>query len=59
MKSYVIDCSTCQADPSSCDDCLMAFMADVGEPVRFSEEEAHAVKVMAEVGLLPRLRLVA
>lgn len=61
MKSYVIDCSTCQADPSLCGDCLMAFMADAsfGEPVKFSEEEAHALTVMADVGLLPQLRLVA
>ncbi len=61
MKSYVIDCGSCQADPAVCGDCLMAFIADpqFGQPVRFSQQESEALKVMAEVGLIPQLRLVA
>ncbi len=61
MKTYLIDCDKCQADPALCGDCLMAFMADpaFGEPVRFSEEERGALDVMAEAGLIPRLRLVS
>jgi len=60
MKSYLIDCESCQARPESCGDCLMSFMADpdFGQPIRFSEEEADALNVMADVGLIPRLRLV-
>ncbi len=61
MKSYMIDCGTCQADREVCGDCLMAFIADpgFGQPVRFSQEESDALKVMADVGLIPQLRLVA
>jgi len=61
MKSFLIDCNQCQAEPAACGDCLMAFMADpsFGQPIRFSEEERDALSVMADVGLIPRLRLVA
>ncbi|MDR2930612.1 MAG: hypothetical protein LBV06_06900 [Propionibacteriaceae bacterium] len=61
MKSYVVDCDTCQADSQACGDCVMAFIADpqFGTPVRFSPQEAEALNVMAEVGLLPQLRLVS
>ena len=60
MKSYVIDCDSCGAGPEACGDCLMSFMADpeFGQPVKFSEEEKDALTVMADVGLIPRLRLV-
>ncbi|MCL2470622.1 MAG: hypothetical protein FWF25_02620 [Propionibacteriaceae bacterium] len=61
MKSYLIDCDTCQGQPSECDNCLVSFMAnpEFGRPVRFSEEEKDALNVMADVGLVPPLRLVA
>jgi len=60
MKSYLIDCDSCQAGPDNCGNCLMSFMADpeFGQPIRFSEEERNALNVMADVGLIPRLRLV-
>ncbi|MDR0489445.1 MAG: hypothetical protein LBG99_08675 [Propionibacteriaceae bacterium] len=61
MKSYVIDCDTCQARNLSCGDCLMSVIADpeFGQPVRFSEQEKEALAVMADAGLVPPLRLVA
>lgn len=39
----------------------MSFIAapDFGGPVRFTQEEADALQVMAEVGLVPILRLAA
>ena len=59
MESYVIDCDRCEAKPEACGDCLMSFMSAeaYGEPVRFSAEEKAALTVMAEVGLIPRLRI--
>ncbi|MCL2784870.1 MAG: hypothetical protein FWD55_05430 [Propionibacteriaceae bacterium] len=61
MKSYMIDCDTCQADPIECGDCLMSVLTDpdYGQPVRFTQQEREAFEVMAEVGLVPPLRLVA
>lgn len=61
MKSYVIDCENCLGRPTECGSCLMAFLDDpqFGSPVRFSEEEKDAVNVMADAGLVPRLRLLA
>lgn len=59
MKSYLIDCSTCQAEPETCTNCLMTFVAnpEFGQPVRFSEPEKQALTIMADAGLLPSLRL--
>ena len=64
MKSFVIDCSVCQAGPEDCGDCLMACLAAPASgsgsgPVVFSQAERDALAVMAEAGLVPRLRLVA
>ncbi|MCL1923219.1 MAG: hypothetical protein FWG15_05115 [Propionibacteriaceae bacterium] len=60
MKFYVIDCERCLADPSSCSDCLMSMLSDpdYGQPVRFTTQEREALDIMAEVGLVPPLRLV-
>lgn len=59
MKSYVIDCETCQAKDSDCGNCLMSVLADpeFGQPVKFTEREKDALDVMADVGLIPPLRL--
>ncbi|MDR0783394.1 MAG: hypothetical protein LBE83_06505 [Propionibacteriaceae bacterium] len=61
MESYVIDCDSCGANPQACGDCLMSFLetTTIGQPVRFSADEKAALTVMAEVGLVPRLQLVA
>ena len=60
MKSYLINCDTCQAKPSACEDCLITAIVDqLGTPITFSEQEKDALAVMAEVGLIPPLRLVA
>jgi len=60
MKSYLIDCRTCQAESSDCGECLMSFMAapEYGGPIQFSQEEKDALSLMADAGLIPRLRLV-
>ena len=61
MKSYLIDCETCEARGASCGDCVMSFMADpeFGQPVILTQEERDALTVMADVGLIPPLRLAA
>ncbi|MDR2895633.1 MAG: hypothetical protein LBV30_03125 [Propionibacteriaceae bacterium] len=61
MKSYLINCDSCQADPTACGDCVMACLAPPVDRrnLRFSEAEADALTIMSDAGLLPPLRLVA
>jgi hypothetical protein len=61
MHSYVISCASCLAESAECGDCVMAYLLEPApsRPVSFSQEEKDALMVMAEVGLIPQLRLVA
>lgn len=54
----LIDCGQCEMQhTSACDDCVVSFL--LGDaPVEMSDAETRAVNNLAEVGLLPRLRLV-
>ncbi len=54
----LIDCSQCAMEhTSACDDCVVTFLLGTG-PVDLSETESEAVANLAEVGLIPHLRLV-
>ncbi len=68
----IIDCDSCQARPAACGDCvigvLMGAPAPAGElsdappgapVVQLDAPERRALAVLAEQGLIPRLRLVA
>jgi len=51
-----IDCACCAArETSTCDDCLVTYLvgAEAGAPVEFDEQEAHAVGLLADAGLVP------
>jgi hypothetical protein len=53
----VIDCDTCAARGPQCADCLVG--AVVGGPATrrgFTPAELSAMRVLADAGLLPRLR---
>jgi hypothetical protein len=54
-----IDCSDCAlAATSACDDCLVSFIVDrrPGEAVVIDPQEADAVRLLGEAGLVGRLR---
>ena len=60
--SLIIDCDTCQMRDISCDDCVISFL--IGPPAErpvlsLAEPEAQAMATLADVGLVPPLRLVA
>ncbi|BBX73177.1 hypothetical protein H7H78_05515 [Mycobacterium shinjukuense] len=52
----VIDCDECAARGPACRDCVVSVL--LGAPETLSHDEHAALKVLAEAGLAPRLRLV-
>lgn len=59
----LIDCDRCDARPTACADCVIGVLLgapdDAGGPVRLEAPERRALDVLAEQGMVPRLRLVA
>ena len=55
----LIDCGTCQVRGDACGECVVSVL--LGAPpggVEIDLEEQHALKVLADSGLVPPLRLV-
>ena len=52
----VIDCEDCAVRGRGCRDCVISVL--LGAPETLLEDERAALEVLAEVGLVPRLRLV-
>jgi hypothetical protein len=60
----LIDCETCTVRDIECDDCVVTFLLSTppvvaGLPlaVRLDDDEAGALRVLADSGLVPPLRL--
>lgn len=54
-----IDCDSCIADKTeACDDCVVTFILHSGSSLDLETEEIEALELLAEEGLVPRLRLV-
>lgn len=56
----LIDCNECaMQDTEACRDCVVSFVLhDLEGPLEVDEDQAGALEVLAEVGLVPELRLV-
>jgi hypothetical protein len=52
----VIDCEDCAVRGPGCRDCVISVL--LGVPETLQQDERAALEVLAEVGLVPRLRLV-
>jgi len=53
-----IDCDVCaMRNTDACRDCVVTFLLAAG-PVELNEAESEALGNLAEVGLVPRLRLI-
>lgn len=58
-QSMVIDCDECvMQGTDACTDCVVSFICSRAphDAVVFDADEARAMRTMADVGLLPRLR---
>ena len=56
--SVVIDCDTCLVRGLACHDCVVTVLLGPPPEVGFDEEEQRALGVLADSGLVPRLRMV-
>ena len=59
MPSLTISCSECSMRATdACEDCVVSFICgrDPDEAVVIDAEEARAVRLLADAGLVPRLR---
>ena len=57
--SVLIDCETCVVRGAACQDCVVTALLGPPPEIGFDEEEQRALAVLAESGLVPRLRMVA
>ena len=56
----LIDCNGCKMqDTEACRDCVVSFVLyDLAGPLEMDEDQAEALDLLADVGLVPDLRLV-
>jgi hypothetical protein len=56
--AVVIDCDTCAVRGPACDDCVVTVLLGPPPESGFDLEEERALAVLADSGLVPRLRMV-
>lgn len=56
--SVTIDCDTCVVRGLACHDCVVTVLLGPPPELAFDEDEAKALNVLAESGLVPPLRMV-
>ncbi|OHV58097.1 hypothetical protein [Pseudofrankia sp. BMG5.36] len=54
----LIDCDSCVARGDACEDCVLSVLLAPPPVVEWDEDERRALALLADAGLLPRLRLV-
>ncbi|WP_051116569.1 hypothetical protein [Amycolatopsis nigrescens] len=54
----IIDCDRCQVRGDACADCVINVLLGAPPEVEWDDSEQRAVDVLAEAGMVPRLRLV-
>ena len=56
----LIDCDDCRMqDTVACDDCIVSFvLRDLSGPIELDPDQAEALDVLAEAGLVAPLRMV-
>lgn len=57
--TVVIDCDRCQVRGDACSECVVSVLLGAPPELAWDGAERHAVDVLADVGMVPRLRLVA
>lgn len=54
----IIDCDSCAARPAACPDCVVSvLLGPVSSRVDLTEQECGALAALADVGMVPPLRL--
>ena len=55
----LIDCDTCVVRGKGCHDCVISVLLNMPGPIELDAEEQTAFVRLADVGLIPPLRLVS
>jgi hypothetical protein len=53
----IIDCDSCEMRNVACDDCVVTFLLAAPPVGELADEEAGALAVLADGGLVPPLRM--
>ena len=56
--SVVIDCDSCLVRGLACHECVVSVILGPPPELGFDDEEARALDVLADSGLVPKLRMV-
>lgn len=56
--SFHIDCDSCQVRGLACNDCMVTVLLGPPPELGFDDEERRALSALADVGLIPPLRMV-
>ena len=54
----IVDCDTCAVRGDACQDCVISVLLGAPPSVELGSPEQRAIDVLAEAGMVPRLRLV-
>ena len=54
----LIDCDSCVMRDIACSDCVVTVLLDAPAQLHVDDDEQRALSVLAETGLVPRLRLI-
>jgi hypothetical protein len=54
----LIDCDTCVMRDRACGDCVVTMLLDAPPQLEVDDDERRALRVLAETGLVPELRLI-
>jgi hypothetical protein len=56
-NNVIIDCGRCVLRGIACSDCAIGVLVGGPRPVEWDDTELHAVELLADAGLVPKLRL--
>lgn len=57
--TVIIDCDSCAVRPRACADCVVSVLLGAPDQVEWDAAERRAVDILADAGMVPRLRLVS
>ncbi|WP_158888346.1 hypothetical protein [Amycolatopsis anabasis] len=56
-NTLIVDCDRCEVRGDACSDCVISVLLGAPPEVEWDDTERRAVDVLAEAGMVPRLRL--
>jgi hypothetical protein len=57
-EALIIDCDRCRVRGDACSDCVVSVLLGAPPALEWDRAQRHAAEVLADAGMVPRLRLV-